>query len=74
MKQHDFFKLMNSVKESLQSAYVRIRARSKDDPGTAGDQVEEDWAEILRDWLPANYRIVTKRTDFIPRWFFESAS
>lgn len=51
---------MHSVKESLQSAYTRIRARSKDDPGTAGDQAEEDWAEILRDWLPANYRIVTK--------------
>jgi len=51
---------MSAVKESLNSAYLRIRARSKDDPGTAGDQAEEDWAEILRDWLPATYRIVTK--------------
>lgn len=51
---------MSSVKESLGKAYVRIRARSKDDPGTAGDQAEEDWAEILRDWLPSTYRIVTK--------------
>ena len=51
---------MGGVKESLNSAYLRIRARSKDDPGTAGDQAEEDWAEILRDWLPATYRIVTK--------------
>lgn len=51
---------MSAVKESLNSAYLRIRARSKEDPGTAGDQAEEDWAEILRDWLPATYRIVTK--------------
>jgi len=60
LKKHDFFKLMSAVKESLNRAYLRIRARSKEDPGTAGDQAEEDWAEILRDWLPANYRIVTK--------------
>jgi hypothetical protein len=60
VKKHDFFKLMGAVKESLNSAYLRIRARSKDDPGTAGGQAEEDWAEILRDWLPATYRIVTK--------------
>jgi hypothetical protein len=60
VKKHDFFKLMSAVKESLNCAYLRIRARSKEDPGTAGDQAEEDWAEILRDWLPATYRIVTK--------------
>jgi hypothetical protein len=60
VKSHDFFKLMSAVKDSLSRAYLRIRARSKDDPGTAGDQAEEDWADILRDWLPATYRIVTK--------------
>jgi hypothetical protein len=60
LKKHDFFKLMSAVKESLSSDYSRIRARSRDDPGTAGDQAEEDWAEILRNWLPANYRVVTK--------------
>jgi hypothetical protein len=60
VKKHDFFKLMSAVKESLSSDYSRIRARSREDPGTAGDQAEEDWAEILRNWLPANYRVVTK--------------
>jgi hypothetical protein len=60
MKKHDFFKLMGAVKESLALDYERIRARSRDDPGTAGDQAEEDWAEILRNWLPANYTVVTK--------------
>jgi len=51
---------MSGVKESLARDYSRIRARSHDDPGTAGDQAEEDWAEILSNWLPANYRVVTK--------------
>jgi hypothetical protein len=48
MKKHDFFKLMGAVKASLALDYERIRARSRDDPGTAGDQAEEDWAAILR--------------------------
>jgi hypothetical protein len=60
MKKHDFFNLMGAVKESLARDYERIRARSRDDPGTAGDQAEEDWAAILRNWLPANYTVVTK--------------
>lgn len=60
MKKHDFFKLTGAVKESLALDYERIRARSRDDPGTAGDQAEEDWAEILRNWLPANCAVVTK--------------
>ncbi len=59
-KKHDFFKLMGAVKKSLASDYAGIRERSREDPGTAGDQAEENWAEILRDWLPANYRVVTK--------------
>jgi len=57
---HDFFKLMADVRESLASDYERIRSRSHEDPGTAGDQAEEDWAEVLRNWLPSNYKIVTK--------------
>ncbi len=31
-----------------------------EDPGTAGDEGEENWADLLRDWLPQNYHIVTK--------------
>lgn len=57
---HDFFKLLGNVKGSLAADYAHIRQRSREDPGTAGDQAEENWAEILRDWLPANYRVVTK--------------
>jgi hypothetical protein len=40
--------------------YERISARSKEDPGTAGDEGEENWAELLRRWLPAHLHIVTK--------------
>jgi hypothetical protein len=60
LHQHDFFKLMAAVKDSLARDYRRIRHRSRDDPGTAGDQVEEDWAAILRNWLPAVYPVITK--------------
>jgi hypothetical protein len=59
-RQHDFFEMMRAVKESLANDYQRIRTRTIEDPGTAGDQAEEDWATILRDWLPAIYPVVTK--------------
>lgn len=62
MKQtrHDFFELMDAVRNSLAEDYLRIRARVSVDPGTAGDQVEESWAELLRNWLPAEFPVVTK--------------
>ena len=40
--------------------YERILKRASEDPGTAGDEGEESWAELLRNWLPATYHIVTK--------------
>ncbi len=60
MERHDFFKLLADVNETLASDYKRIRRRSSEDPGTAGDQAEEDWAEIFRNWLPATYPVITK--------------
>lgn len=59
-REHDFFNFMKTIKESIAREYERIRLRSSEDPGTAGDQAEENWAEFLRNWLPANYPIVTK--------------
>jgi hypothetical protein len=44
----------------LAKEYARIQERSREDPGTAGDQTEENWATILRRWLPAYYHVVTK--------------
>ena len=44
----------------MESEYLRIRSRASEDPGTAGDQGEENWAELLRGWLPPTYKVVTK--------------
>ncbi len=57
---HDFFGYMKIIKDNMGQEYNMIRSRVKEDPGTAGDQVEEHWAEFLRKWLPANFPIVTK--------------
>ena len=51
---------MQQLQHELSSEYKRISARSKEDPGTAGDEGEENWAALLRNWLPSNYHIVTK--------------
>lgn len=51
---------MASLKEQLGADYRRVRRHSREDPGTAGDDAEETWAELLRAWLPAGFPIVTK--------------
>lgn len=59
-RKHDFFHLMASVRAEIAHDYKIVKMRSRDDPGTAGDQVEEQWAGILRKWLPATYPVITK--------------
>lgn len=44
----------------IQKEYQRIRKRTLEDPGTAGDQGEENWAAFMRAWLPAMFPVVTK--------------
>ena len=44
----------------MRSEYDRIRARTREDPGTAGDEGEEAWAAVLRGWLPSSYQIRLK--------------
>ena len=44
----------------MAAEYNRIQKRATEDPGTAGDQGEENWAELLRGWLPRTYEVVTK--------------
>jgi hypothetical protein len=51
---------MRSVSRGVEEEYNRINKRTKEDPGTAGDQSEENWAAIPRNWLPPKYKIVTK--------------
>lgn len=51
---------MEQAEAGLRAEYVRIRARATEDPGTAGDEGEENWAELLRGWVPHGYSVVTK--------------
>ncbi|MDD0843297.1 DUF6602 domain-containing protein [Pseudomonas sp. Gutcm_11s] len=51
---------MSQFKAQLASEYSRIQARVKEDPGTAGDEGENNWADLLRSWLPSNYHVTTK--------------
>ena len=60
MKKHDYFDFMESIKNSMADEYERIQKKVLEDPGTAGDQGEENWRSLLTNWLPANYPIVTK--------------
>lgn len=57
---NELFAYMKDATRTIQSEYERISARSKEDPGTAGDNGEENWAELLRKWLPKHYHVVTK--------------
>lgn len=59
-EQHDLFGFFKDVSDDLSKEYNRISNYVKQDPGTAGDQGEENWAEILRSWLPKSYDVVTK--------------
>jgi hypothetical protein len=60
MEKHDIHGFLISSQRELQEEYKRIYKRATEDPGTAGDQGEENWATLLRNWLPSYFRIVTK--------------
>jgi hypothetical protein len=57
---HDLVQLMQQATATLADEYRRIRARAQEDPGTAGDQGEQNWAELLHLWLPKTFHVVTK--------------
>ena len=57
---HDLVEFMRQVSLEMASEYERIRRRTREDPGTAGDQGEHNWASLLKDWLPRTYEVVTK--------------
>lgn len=60
MAANDLFNYMRDATQQMQSEYERIQKRAAEDPGTAGDNGEENWAELLRKWLPPSYQVVTK--------------
>jgi len=59
-KTHDLYDFMRQITDEMSAEYERIQRRATEDPGTAGDQGEENWAELLREWLPRTYEVVTK--------------
>jgi hypothetical protein len=59
-KSHDLYNFMRQISSEMAAEYDRIQMRATEDPGTAGDQGEENWAELLREWLPPTYQVVTK--------------
>jgi hypothetical protein len=40
--------------------YERTQQLARGDSGTSGDQAEEDWAELISEWLPGTYHVVRK--------------
>lgn len=57
---HELFKFMAQVTDLMGSEYERISDRAPEDPGTAGDDGEENWAELMREWLPPYCHVETK--------------
>ena len=57
---HDLYDFMRQISAEMSAEYNRIQMRATEDPGTAGDQGEENWADLLRGWLPRTYEVVTK--------------
>ena len=60
MEEHDIHNFLQSAQRDLDNEYQRILKRATEDPGTAGDQGEENWATLLKNWLPTYFHIVTK--------------
>ncbi len=57
---HNLHRFMNQISDEMDRNYKGIQEWAATDPGTAGDQGEENWAEWMREWLPPTYRVVTK--------------
>lgn len=60
MTPHDIHDFILDYQNRIEAEYIRIQKRATEDPGTAGDQGEENWASLLRSWLPSYFKIVTK--------------
>jgi hypothetical protein len=63
---HELEDFLQQDQKEIAAEYERIYRRSTEDPGTAGDQGEENWAELLREWLPPSYKVVTKGRVLFP--------
>ena len=59
-KTHDLYDFMQQLSDDMASEYNRIQKSKAEDPKTAGARGEENWAELLRGWLPRTYEVVTE--------------
>jgi hypothetical protein len=57
---HDLAQLVQQAAAELAAEYRRIQSRILEDPGTGGDQAEENWTALLKNWLPAGFHVRTK--------------
>ena len=57
---HRLHHFMQQLTDEMAANYKEIQKWASADPGTAGDQGEENWAKWLREWLPPTYQVVTK--------------
>src|ERR1700709_1795937 len=57
---HELDTWVSQTTSEMASEYYRIRARASEVPGTAGDEGEENWAQLLREWLPSSHEVRTK--------------
>lgn len=57
---HDLIQLIQQATAELSAEYRRIQAHAAQDPGTAGDEGEGNWAALLERWLPVGFHVRTK--------------
>jgi hypothetical protein len=57
---HDLEDFINEMSAELSAEYRRIQRSALEDPGTAGDEGEENWRKLLTRLLPSKYHVVTK--------------
>ena len=57
---HDVKSFFSQADNHIAAEYRRIHAATTQDPGTAGDQGEQVWENLIRDWLPESYHVTTK--------------
>jgi hypothetical protein len=56
----DLIRLIHQATVEIAGEYQRLHKRAKEDPGTAGYQGEQNWADILHKWLPTTFHVATK--------------
>lgn len=60
VESHELSVFVDQATNELAAEYQRVRRRAREDPGTAGDEGEENWRQLLTNWMPGAFPIVTK--------------